>query len=130
MTKAEKRAAKAAKAAAEAAPETTVAETPQPETPAETVAETPQPETPPAEASAEKPTPKLEVKKGVVYRGARQAWYERLLTLEGKTRAEVMENLTANRPSVYGERSKHRGLPEPAPGWMRFFERTSVATFK
>ena len=80
-----------------------------------------------APAAAPKATPILQVRKGMQYRGARAAWYERLCQYDGKPVAEFVASATANPPSVYGSRSKHAGKPEPVPGWLRFFVRTGVA---
>ena len=77
-----------------------------------------------------KPEPKLSVKAGQKYRGARLAWYERMVELEGKTRDEVTKNLEADPPALYGPKSKNAGKAEPVAGWVRFFERTGVATFQ
>jgi hypothetical protein len=83
-----------------------------------------------APAAAAPAAPKvatLQVRKGMQYRGARAAWYERLCEYDGKPVAEFVASATANPPSVYGSRSKHAGKPEPVPGWLRFFVRTGVA---
>lgn len=78
---------------------------------------------------APKPNGKvLKVKAGMKYRGARQSWYERLLAYDGKPLADFVANVTEDRPSVYGARSRHMGNPEPVKGWVRFFERTGVCT--
>ena len=72
----------------------------------------------------------LQVKAGMKYRGARLAWYERMVELEGKTRDEVTKNLEADPPALYGPKSKNEGKAEPVAGWVRFFERTGVASFQ
>lgn len=72
----------------------------------------------------------LAVKAGQKYRGARAAWYDRMVALEGKTRKEVEADLESNPPALYGQRSKFAGKPEPVSGWVRFFERTGVVEFK
>jgi hypothetical protein len=41
--------------------------------------------------------------------------------------AEFVENVTKDRPSVYGKNSIHAGEPEPVSGWVRFFLREGVA---
>lgn len=83
-----------------------------------------------ATTEVEAPAKILTMKAGMSYRGARQAWYERLVSLEGLTEKEVYEDLELNRPSVYGAKSKHCGKPEPVSGWVRFYERTGVAIWK
>lgn len=83
-----------------------------------------------APATPAEPEKLLTVKAGQKYRGARQAWYERMVTLEGKSRKDVEADLEANPPALYGPRSKFAGKPEPVSGWVRFFERTGVAEFK
>ena len=70
----------------------------------------------------------LKVRKGLKYKGARQAWYTRLCEYDGKPLAEFEANVTSNRPSCYQARSKHCGNPEPVRGWVRFFERNGVFT--
>ena len=81
-------------------------------------------------ATESKPEPVLQVKAGMKYRGARLAWYERMVELEGKTRDEVTKNLEADPPALYGPKSKNEGKAEPVAGWVRFFERTGVASFQ
>lgn len=85
--------------------------------------------TPETTAPAE-PEKLLVVKAGQKYRGARAAWYDRMVALEGKTRKDVEADLAANPPALYGARSKFAGTAEPVSGWVRFFERTGVAEFK
>ena len=63
------------------------------------------------------------IKRDGKFRGARQAWYERLCAMDGQPLPEVLAELEAKRPSVYGARSKHAGSPEPVSGWVRFFVR-------
>jgi len=72
----------------------------------------------------------LTVKAGQKYRGARAAWYDRMVALEGKTLEEVTKNLESDPPALYGARSKFAGKPEPVSGWIRWFERQGVAEFK
>lgn len=86
----------------------------------------PAPLAPPAPAAA--PLKVLSVKAGQKFRGAREAWYGRLVQFDGKPLAEFVASVTANRPSVYGSKSKHHGQPEPVPGWVRYFFRTGVCT--
>ncbi len=82
-----------------------------------------------APAADAKPLRLVVVKKDLVFRGARQAWYDRLKALEGKPKAEVLADLEARRPSVYGAKSKHMGKPEPVAGWVRFYERNGWVKF-
>lgn len=72
----------------------------------------------------------LVVKAGQKFRGARAAWYERLCELEGSDRETVVKELEAAPPALYGQRSKFAGTPEPVSGWLRFFERTGVASWE
>ncbi len=83
-----------------------------------------------APAAEAKPMRLVLLKKDASFRGARQAWWERLKGLEGKARTEVVQDLEANRPSVYGAKSKHMGKPEPVPGWLRFYERNQYIAFR
>jgi hypothetical protein len=76
------------------------------------------------------PNPTIAVKGGQKYRGARAAWYERLMKYDGKPLAEFIADVTADRPSKYGARSTHAGEPEPVQGWVRYFERTGVMELK
>lgn len=68
----------------------------------------------------------IAVKSGQKLRGARAAWYERLVEFNGKPVAEFVASCTADPPATYGARSKHAGQAEPVQGWVRFFVRTGV----
>ncbi len=72
--------------------------------------------TPAAAATEAKPLRLVLLKKDITFKGARQAWWERIKGMEGKTKDEVMASLEKDRPSVYGSKSKHAGNPEPVPG--------------
>jgi hypothetical protein len=85
---------------------------------------------PEAAAPAAKPEKLVVLKRDLKFRGARQEWYNRLVAMDGKTRAEVLADLEAKRPSVYGAKSKHAGKPEPVAGWVRFYERNGYIAFK
>ena len=69
------------------------------------------------------------VKKDLKFRGARQAWYDRLIAMDGKPKADVLEDLESKRPSVYGSKSKHAGKPEPVAGWVQFYVRNGYVKF-
>lgn len=69
------------------------------------------------------------VKRDLKFRGARQAWYDRLCAMDGKPKAEVFAALESDRPSNYGSKSKHAGKPEPVAGWVRFYERNGYVKF-
>lgn len=70
------------------------------------------------------------VKRELKFRGARQAWYDALCKMDGKPRGEVIAALESNRPSNYGNKSKHAGTPEPVAGWVRFYERNGYIAFR
>lgn len=70
----------------------------------------------------------LKVRKDLKFRGARAAWYERLTKFDGKPLGAYVKDVTDNRPSQYGARSKHAGQPEPVSGWVRFFIRNGYAS--
>lgn len=80
-----------------------------------------------AQVSGAEQAKKLTVRKDLKFRGARQAWYERLCKYDGKTLGDYVKDVTADRPSVYGARSVHQGKPEPVAGWVRFFIRNGFA---
>jgi ferric-dicitrate binding protein FerR (iron transport regulator) len=85
----------------------------------------------PAETAVPAATPAtpvgvVKVKAGMKYRGARQAWYERIVSFDGKPLADLVANVEKNRPSVYGNKSRNMGQPEPVSGWLQFFKRTGV----
>lgn len=83
-----------------------------------------------APAQEAKPLRLVLLKKDITFKGARQAWWERIKGMEGKTKEEVMASLEKDRPSVYGNKSKHAGKPEPVPGWVRFYERNQYIAFR
>lgn len=70
----------------------------------------------------------LKVRKDLKFRGARQAWYERLTKFDGKPLGDYVKDVTQDRPSKYGARSTHAGDPEPVSGWVRFFVRNNYAS--
>lgn len=83
-----------------------------------------------ATPSESKPLVLVVLKKDLKFKGARQAWYDRLCKMDGKTKEEVLADLEKNRPSVYGSKSRHAGKPEPVPGWVRFYERNQYIAFQ
>jgi hypothetical protein len=64
----------------------------------------------------------LEVKMGVVMRGARAAWYERLCKYDGKPASDYLASCKETPPSV-----PKSGVPEAPQGWLSYFTRTGVA---
>lgn len=78
--------------------------------------ETPTP--PPVEA---KPILIKVVKRDAKYRGAREAWYTRLLEHDGKTLDEFIESCKTKCPQL-----TKNGTPEPPLGWVGFFKRQGV----
>lgn len=64
----------------------------------------------------------LNVKAGMKYRGAREAWYARLQEFQGKSADAFLESCEKKRPSV-----PKSGKAEAPAGWLRFFQRTGVA---
>jgi hypothetical protein len=77
---------------------------------------------PAAAATAEKPKV-LKVKAGLKFRGAREAWYARLQEFEGRPAEAYLESCEKKRPSL-----PKSGKPEAPAGWLRFFQRTGVAS--
>ncbi len=65
------------------------------------------------------------VKKGLKYRGNREAWYNLLLQMEGKTEQDFVDAATKKPPALTKAQT-----PEPPTGWFRFFERTGVLELK
>jgi hypothetical protein len=63
------------------------------------------------------------VKAGVVYRGARAAWYKALVEHEGKPVKEFYEATAKTPPSL-----PKSGTAELPSGWLRFFVRGGIAT--
>lgn len=57
------------------------------------------------------------------YKGARAAWYARLLQYNGKPTNEFLASCVASPPSLPAS-----GNAEPVSGWWRFFNRNKVAT--
>lgn len=97
-------------------------------TPAAPVVVTPPTATPAVvQAGGGKATGTIKVlRQGMPYRGARAAWYAALCAHNGKPYAEFLAAVQANRPSVYGPRSRLAGQPEPIPGWVGFFTRNGI----
>lgn len=77
----------------------------------------------PKAASANPVRPqKLKVlKKDVKFRGARDAWFARLLEFDGKTEGEYLESCKEKPPAL-----TKNGQAENPTGWVRFFVRTGV----
>lgn len=69
------------------------------------------------------PTVIATVKQGVVYRGARAAWYAVLCAHQGQPVRAFYAATKATPPSV-----PKSGMPENPSGWLRFFVRNGVAT--
>lgn len=65
----------------------------------------------------------LKVKAGQKYRGAREAWYVRLQEFDGKPAEAFLESCAKKHPSV-----PKSGKAEAPAGWLRFFQRTGVAS--
>lgn len=67
-------------------------------------------------------TQKLKVlKKDTKYRGAREAWFNRLVEYDGKTEGEFIQSTTEKPPAL-----TKNGTPEAPSGWIRFFVRSGV----
>lgn len=64
---------------------------------------------------------KLEVKAGMKYRGAREAWYQRLVEFNGKDVNEFLKNATDKPPSL-----TKANTAENPKGWLGFFKRQGV----
>lgn len=62
----------------------------------------------------------LVVKPGLQFRGARQAWYARLLQHNGKTVAEFTASVLAAPPST-PTKGVYAGRCEPPAGWLAWF---------
>lgn len=65
----------------------------------------------------------LKVKAGMKYRGAREAWYAVLQQHDGKSVDSFLEATAKKPPSL-----PKSGKAEKPAGWLRFFERTGVAS--
>ena len=65
----------------------------------------------------------LKVKAGQKYRGAREAWYVVLQQHDGKSVESFLEATAKKPPSL-----PKSGKAEKPTGWLRFFERSGVAT--
>ncbi len=89
----------------------------------------PAPKTEAAAPAVAAPTKLKVLKTDVRFKGARQAWWDRLKAMDGKPRDAVFADLEAKRPSVYGSKSRHAGKPEPVAGWVRFYERNGYIAF-
>jgi hypothetical protein len=71
----------------------------------------------------------LQVKPGIVSRGARQAWYALALAYNGKPVADFMAAAAAHGAvSTYTARSKHAGTPHSAQGYLRGLVRRGWVT--
>lgn len=80
--------------------------------------EKPKQEAAPAEA---KPVIIKVLKKDAKFRGAREAWYTRLLEHDGKTVDEYIESCKTNCP----QKTKN-GTVENPTGWIGFFKRQAI----
>ncbi len=65
----------------------------------------------------------LEVKPGMKYRGARDAWYARLQAHNGKDAASYLASCKENPPSL-----PKSGVAEAPQGWLSWFVRQGVCT--
>ncbi len=65
------------------------------------------------------------VKAGAKLRGAREAWYQRLLAFNGKPLAEFVADATANPPSM-PTKGALAGKGEPPSGWVSWFKRQGL----
>lgn len=61
------------------------------------------------------------LKKDTKYRGAREAWYNRLKEYDGKTEGEFIASTKENPPA-----HTRNGTAENPSGWVRFFIRQGV----
>lgn len=61
------------------------------------------------------------LKKDAKFRGARDAWYKRLVEFDGKTLDEYVKDCTDNCPQLTKNSTK-----EPPMGWVGFFKRQGV----
>lgn len=100
-----------AKAPASASPKTAAA-------PAQKV------EAAPAAAPA-RPSKIKVVKADTKYRGAREAWFNRLKEFDGKTEGEFLADTRERPPAL----TRNQTAENPT-GWMRFFVRSGVATLQ
>lgn len=76
---------------------------------------------PAASASPARPQVIKLLKKDTKYRGAREAWYNRLKEFDGKTEAEFLANTKESPPA-----HTRNGTAENPSGWVRFFVRQGV----
>jgi len=67
------------------------------------------------------------VKAGGKLRGARDAWYQRLLKYDGKPLAEYEADCRANPPSM-PTKGALAGKGEPPSGWVSWFKRNGFLT--
>lgn len=67
---------------------------------------------------------KINFRKG----SAREAYYNRLASYNGKTVEAFAKSVAKDVPSVPG-RGKLKGKPEPVKGWLSWFERNGYVTF-
>ncbi len=69
---------------------------------------------------------KLKVlKKDQKFRGARDAWFARLVEFDGKTEGEYLESCKEKPPAL-----TKNGSAENPTGWVRFFVRTGVLSIQ
>ena len=71
----------------------------------------------------------LRVKGNVPLRGARQAWYQVLVSYNGKPVEEFLKATTTTPPSL-PQKGKGAGKPELATGWLRYFVRQGIASYE
>lgn len=72
----------------------------------------------------------LVVKADQKYRGARAAWYARLVQYNNKPVQDFLASVAQTSPSVRTAKSKLAGQAEPPQGWLRWFTRAGVLTIK
>lgn len=65
------------------------------------------------------------LKKETKYRGARDAWFQRLVEFDGKTESEFIESTKAKPPAL-----TKNGTAENPSGWVRYFVRTGVMSLQ
>lgn len=83
----------------------------------------------PATAAPTPPAPKPMVlkvlKKDANYRGARQAWYSRLLEFDGKTEGEYIASTKETPPAL-----TRNGTAENPSGWVSWFKRNGIISLQ
>lgn len=74
-----------------------------------------------AEAAPVRPQKIKVLKKDTKYRGAREAWFNRLQEFDGKTEEEFLASTKEKPPAL-----TKNGTAENPTGWVRFFVRAGV----